>query len=288
MLDLVQRHLNEASSFTNIVYAALLIFLIGVLDYLVGSEINLSIFYVIPLSGVAWYSGRRSAYIVCAIALTVWFIADYVNFPTYSHWLIRYWNALVRLPFLLIIVLLVLRIKEALLNEKSLARNDNLTGLLNGRGFYEVGGYEIDRSARNGLAFSMAYLDLDNFKKVNDTYGHSTGDVLLREVGSIMKNSLRKIDYVARLGGDEFGILLPEAGTNAAKTAIQKIQESLLKKMQEKNWPVTMSIGVLTFETPPVSVSAMIQIADKLMYSVKNSGKNNAAYRVYKAEIIEP
>jgi diguanylate cyclase (GGDEF)-like protein len=287
MITRIQQHLSEIPPAVTILYSFILMVLIGAFDYLVGSEINLSIFYVIPLSFVAWYSGKTASYIACAIALVIWFIVDYINFPSYSHWLIRYWNVLVRLPFLVIIVYLILRVKETLLTEQSLARNDSLTGLLNGRGFYEMAGHEMDRSARTGRSFAVAYIDLDNFKKINDTYGHAAGDKLLRDVGLMMKNSLRRIDYVARLGGDEFALMLPETGAAAAKSTVQKVQESFSEHMKKKNWPVTMSIGVLTFETPPVSVTAMIQMVDKLMYTVKNTRKNDAAYRIYKAEVVD-
>jgi diguanylate cyclase (GGDEF)-like protein len=137
---------------------------------------------------------------------------------------------------------------------------------------------EIDRSKRYQHPLTIAFIDIDNFKSINDQFGHLAGDKVLETVASTMKQHLRKTDVVARVGGDEFAILLPEADTNVAQTAISKMQHGLINEMQINHWLVTFSIGVLTFTIPPVSVDEAINIADKLMYSVKNSGKNNISY----------
>ena len=86
---------------------------------------------------------------------------------------------------------------------------------------------------------------------------------------------------MARLGGDEYALLLPETGTAAAKKAVQKIHAQLLLAMKKNEWPVTFSIGVATFETNPESVEVMIKVVDDLMYSAKNSGKNQMKYEVF-------
>ncbi len=96
-----------------------------------------------------------------------------------------------------------------------------------------------------------------------------------------MQQNLRKTDVVARMGGDEFAILLPEVGAEAAQVAISKVHGRLLEKMQESNWPVTFSIGVLTFIDAPASADEAIKLVDEVMYSVKNNGKNNIYYGTY-------
>jgi len=282
MLD---NHLEQNRKQLSVLYAIILIGLIGFVDFVTGPEIVVSVFYLLPISLATWYAGRTAGYTLAVVTLLVWIFADFFSAPVFSHWAIPYWNAFVRFIFVLIVVYLLLRVRNALQMEQSLARVDSLTGLLNGRGFQELARSELSRASRNGRPLTVAYIDLDNFKKVNDTLGHDTGDELLREVSSIMKHALRQIDQVARLGGDEFTILLPETDVDAARSAVAKIQNSLSQRMTEKNWPVTASIGVLTFMVPPVSVNEMIKMVDNLMYTVKNAGKNKATFSVYRATV---
>jgi diguanylate cyclase (GGDEF)-like protein len=125
---------------------------------------------------------------------------------------------------------------------------------------------------------TVAFVDVDNFKVINDRFGHVTGDKILGIIASTIQRHLRKTDIVARVGGDEFATLLPDVGEEAAKIVVPKMQRKLLDEMWLNNWPVTFSIGVVTCVTPPNSVDEILNMADKLMYSVKNSGKNDIQY----------
>jgi diguanylate cyclase (GGDEF)-like protein len=127
----------------------------------------------------------------------------------------------------------------------------------------------------------MVCLDLDNFKTVNDRFGHSTGDILLRFVAQTLQENIRVTDTVARLGGDEFAILLPETGRNVAEVIMQKIQKINLDIMRRHGWPVTLSIGVVSFTSPPSTVDETLRISDQLMYSAKNNGRNSIQYDVF-------
>jgi diguanylate cyclase (GGDEF)-like protein len=162
--------------------------------------------------------------------------------------------------------------------EKGLARTDSLTGALNSRSFYDVAQTEIDRCQRYHRPFALAYIDLDNFKAINDTFGHTTGDEALRTVATFIRQRTRRTDVLARLGGDEFGLLLPETTEQLARNVIGKIQEGLAQEMRRNAWPITFSIGVLSCTTAPPTSDALIKMADELMYSVKREGKNAAKY----------
>jgi diguanylate cyclase (GGDEF)-like protein len=251
---------------------------IGIGDFLAGPQLSTSIFYVVPVGICAWHGNRRMAFVAALISAFVWLVTDIASGQSYSHSFILYWNGLSRLGTFIIIAYLLSRYRFQLAVEEKLAATDPLTGALNNRAFYEKVEGEIERSRRFHHPFSVAYIDLDNFKSVNDTMGHIKGDLLLQKIVGVMTSNTRVIDVVARLGGDEFAILYPETGVSAAQEAVSKWQSVSLAAMRTENWPITFSIGVLTCEEPPDSVKQVINIADGLMYSVKKSGKNRIAY----------
>ena len=258
-----------------------LIACLGFLDYMAGYEFSFSLFYLAPITLIAWFTGRRLGFVASATSAVVWLLADMAAGHPYSHYAIHYWNSAIRLGFFVIVTLLLSALREALEREQGMARTDYLTGLLNARYFHDRLRQEIDRSHRFNHPFTLAYLDLDDFKSVNDLFGHDTGDRVLQKVAGIMKRQLRKTDIVARLGGDEFALLLPETGHEAAQTAVSKLRFSLLDEMQKQQWPVTFSIGLLTCMDASLSVGDLIKMADELMYSVKKGTKNNIGYAIH-------
>ncbi len=169
------------------------------------------------------------------------------------------------------------RLQEALAKEKELARVDPLTHVWNRRAFFEQAEIEISRAWRYSRPLCVAYLDIDNFKQVNDTLGHSTGDVLLVTLASTLRAELRASDLIARMGGDEFAVLLPEIDAASAELVLKKVQKSLLETVEQNGWNVTFSIGAASFAKPPGSLEAMIRVADEAMYAVKAHGKNDVA-----------
>ena len=218
---------------------------------------------------------------ISLVSAFVWLWADVASGHNYVHPLYHLWNALVRLSFFLIITLLLSELKNALEREKDMAQTDYLTGAVNARLFFKLVQMEVDRFCRTKRAFTLVYIDLDNFKTVNDHFGHSKGDDALCTVVSYAKQYLRKIDVIARLGGDEFALLLPETSQEYASIAIIKLQDALLEEMQRNNWPITFSIGVMTCNAAPPNTDVLIKLADDLMYSVKNNSKNAIKYATY-------
>lgn len=165
------------------------------------------------------------------------------------------------------------RLVVALDNEKSLARSDYLTGLANRRAFEELFQMECNRSRRYNRPITLVYLDLDDFKKVNDGRGHQTGDEVLVAVATTLRSSLRSTDCVARIGGDEFAILLPETDVEGARIIMKKLDAVLQTLLTLTNWPIGFSFGVVTFPAPLDSLETMLERADKLMYEAKHAGK---------------
>jgi len=162
-----------------------------------------------------------------------------------------------------------------------MARTDYLTSVLSSRFFYDLLQTEINRSKRYKNPFTIAYIDLDNFKTVNDELGHSIGDQVLCFVVNRVRKNLREIDVIARLGGDEFALLMPETKQESAQVVLSKLQHDILSGMQQNNWPVTLSIGVLTCINAPHTTDETIKIVDDLMYSVKRGSKNGIKYATY-------
>lgn len=258
-----------------------LIVAVGVVDFLTGIEIAFSLFYLVPISLVTWCAGKRLGFAAAITSALAWYIVDIASERGYSSLAIRSWNTSIRVSFFFITMVLLSAFKTALTRAEELSRIDHLTGVVNARGFLDLVQKEIDRSRRYKHHFTVVYIDLDNFKTVNDQFGHGKGDELLRIVANTVKSRLRNTDVFARLGGDEFALLFPETGQEAARAAIAKIQLNLLSEMRNNGWPVTLSIGVLTCIEVPRTTDELIKMADDLMYSVKNNGKNAISESVY-------
>jgi diguanylate cyclase (GGDEF)-like protein/PAS domain S-box-containing protein len=172
------------------------------------------------------------------------------------------------------------KLQDALEREKSLSRIDFLTKISNRRAFYETVDTEAYRSRRYNRPMTLIYIDVDNFKHVNDSLGHHVGDELLAGVAATIQERIRQSDMVARLGGDEFGVLLPETPEDAAAIVVKKIHGALRQVVQRKQWPVTFSIGMITFVNPLQSVDDMIKGVDDMMYEVKRGSKDAVSARV--------
>jgi diguanylate cyclase (GGDEF)-like protein len=256
----------------------ILILGIGLLDFSTGHEISFSLFYLIPIFLISWFLGKWAGIVTSIVCALTWLTNETVSGQSYSHPGIYYWNSGIRLGFFIIVTLLLTKLKDTMKHDEELARFDYLTGAANIRNFYDLLQRELDRSLRYKHPFTIAYLDLDNFKLVNDQYGHQAGDRILTTIVRYAMRKLRSTDVVARLGGDEFVILLPETGHEMAKDVIPKIQSELLEVMQENQWPITFSIGVLTCENTNLSSHEVVKIADDLMCLVKRDGKNAIRY----------
>lgn len=254
--------------------AFLLSVLVAILDHLTGGEFSFSIFYLGPVGLAAWAGPRKMGGILALWSGILWLAVDLQSGNAYSYQVVPYWNALVRVGFFLIVSLLLTRIRRTLDLEHLQAHIDSLTGLPNSRGFLAMVDGEVVRVRRYGRPLTLAYLDLDNFKAVNDTRGHAEGDRLLRVVAEALRKSLRETDGLARLGGDEFCALLPETGGEGAAEVLRKVRAGVLALAESEGWPVTISLGAVTFLTAPPSTAEAIRRADDLMYQVKQSGKD--------------
>jgi diguanylate cyclase (GGDEF)-like protein len=129
----------------------------------------------------------------------------------------------------------------------------------------------MERAKRYSRPLTVVYIDIDDFKRVNDVHGHTIGDELLRKVGLSLKSIIRTTDYAARLGGDEFAVLLTEATKEGAQGFVERLHKGLTLDVP---YAVTFSMGAVTFNTPPESVDTLLEPADAMMYAAKKNGKN--------------
>ena len=168
----------------------------------------------------------------------------------------------------------------ALTRLTEMATHDELTGLYNRRYILDMLGHEKNRADRGVQAtFCVCLLDIDHFKRINDTYGHNEGDVVLRTFARVAQQQVRTVDFVARWGGEEFLMLLPQTSLDSAEPCIRRIQAALEKTEFEGLPPdlrITISVGIVSYAASR-TVKELVERADQTMYAAKTSGRNRIA-----------
>jgi diguanylate cyclase (GGDEF)-like protein len=275
---------KTCSKFNHFIWWAVIVFLlivIGTVDHITGYELSFSLFYLAPVSIAAWHLSKPLAMLTCILSALTWFTVDFISVHSYSHMVIPYWNAILRLGIFIIVAGLIFNTRKLLLTMQVLATQDGLTGLQNARAFRQscVSVFELANRHRHTLA--IGYIDLDGFKLVNDTLGHTVGDEVLQGVAGVLAGRLRKSDVGARLGGDEFVILLSETTLQGASTFFSELHNSLQSYAAEQHWNIGFSVGIAVFTAPTINSDEAIRQADELMYQVKRSGKNNLSLKEF-------
>jgi diguanylate cyclase (GGDEF)-like protein len=258
-----------------------LVVVVGAGDHLTGADAAFTLLYLAPIGLGAWTTGVGAGLALGALSAASCALTSALAHPPP----LLAWNLGGQLAGFIVFALLVARVRRRLERERQFARTDPLTAVANRRSFLEATAAEVARTRRYGRPFTVAYLDLDELKTVNDCLGHEAGDAVLRLVASTLRENLRAIDRVARLGGDEFALLLPEMDGDTARAAMPRLRQAVLAAMDARGWRVTFSLGVVSFLSPPASVDAILKLPDDLMYSVKARGKDGIAYRVHAGAI---
>lgn len=238
---------------------------------------------IVPVFLVAWFGGLAQGIAASVLAACMWVAGDLLSGREWTKGWIPFVNGLVRLATYCFIAFLAARIRALLRHQAEMATRDSLTGLMNQRAFFEAGQAEALRASRYGHPMAVVFLDLDDFKVLNDTLGHDAGNEALVAVGDALTKALRSTDSVARLGGDEFAVLLHEIGEKSAVAAARKMSEKVEAAL-EAYPPVTASIGVVWYEWPRGEFKAMLKAADAQMYEVKHGGKGRFRVRKFAAK----
>ncbi|HEY0848052.1 MAG TPA: GGDEF domain-containing protein [Noviherbaspirillum sp.] len=248
--------------------------LVGALDVAVGYQISMLILHAIPVLFVTWFASFRwGVFFVALMAVISAMVILFVAPPGVLS-LYRFLDLGSDSIAMLLLVFMQSRLRSIYDHALHHSRTDALTGCWNKRGFGEELQNEIDRHKRYDHPFALIYFDCDNFKAVNDTHGHHVGDALLAEIGRVLRAELRAVDVVGRLGGDEFGVLLRESEPEAAARAVEFMKRALDTSMRANQWPVSFSIGIVSFARAPASAETALAAADALMYEVKKQGRN--------------
>jgi diguanylate cyclase (GGDEF)-like protein len=255
--------------------SAVLVVVVAWIDYATGIELRVFPLYFLPVLGIALRFGRAPGLAAAAGCAAAWELSNHLAGMRGSRPAVTIGNLAVMSIAFGSVALLAAAQRDWLRRERAISRTDSLTGLLNGRGLFEAAAVELARSTRYRHPLTMAYLDLDDFKQINDRFGHARGDAVLVAVAHALRRSCRSTDLVARLGGDEFVILLPETDRDAAEAALAKVRSRVEEAGGHHDWKVTASIGAVSFAKPPADVETLVREADAAMYVAKAGGKNS-------------
>ena len=254
--------------------ALVLVAVIAVVDHATGISIRIYPLYFAPIALAAWFGRPSYGLWLPAICTATWLLANLSGFqPDWQPWI---WviNTLTQGFAFAIVGWLIRTLRGRLRLEQSLSLTDMLTGLANKRAFIESGNRMLANAVRQEQPVAVAFIDLDNFKNVNDSRGHAEGDLVLQAVSASLRGALRAGDLLARLGGDEFVMVLANADGKHVAQLLGRIRDRTNQCMQQHAWPVTLSIGAVVYQVAPPDLQDAVQRADGLMYAAKRGGKD--------------
>lgn len=256
----------------SVVVAGILI--VGAFDYATGIEIRVFPLYFFPLAVAARRFGIRSAIAAAVLVACTWMVMLYLNGVRYSSAWIWAINFLTQGSAFVLFAVLIASLQHRLRREHELSRTDPLTGLTNSRAFLERGPKMLAASTQRGEPITLAFIDLDRFKQVNDRDGHEAGDRLLETVGALLRRHLAEHGEVARLGGDEFAVLLPAVDAPRAQSLLEAMRAALRADPAIRAAGVSASIGAVTHHPSGPDLATLMKRADQLMYRVKAEGRD--------------
>jgi diguanylate cyclase (GGDEF)-like protein len=254
--------------------AAVAVVAIAYVDGVTGVELRVFPLYFVPVLAVSLRLGRWPGLAMAAVCAAAWYLSNRLAGLHNSPAAIDVANVFVMAIAFGVVALLGAAQRTWLHRERALSRTDGLTGLLNGRGFYEAAAIELARSSRYQHPLTVAYLDVDDFKQINDLRGHARGDAVLVAVARAVRRACRSTDLVARLGGDEFVVLFAETARDAAEAALGKVRSRVREVAGEGGQGITMSVGSVSFVNLPAEVEVLVHEADRAMYAAKALGKD--------------
>jgi diguanylate cyclase (GGDEF)-like protein len=255
-----------------LVASGALMIAVYVANSLTPPDVKLGLLYLVPVLLVTWYEGIWMGILFTVVAMALRMAVEIEQQPGVSMGI----SLLNQLSFAVVAGIAMLAYRRLRRSQEELARlatQDQLTAVLNARAFAGRLTQELERNRRYPRPLALLYLDLDNFKVINDSHGHQTGDAVLRLVADAMRTSVRQSDVVGRLGGDEFAVLMPETDAQLADAAAKRLAAGL--RTVFKGTPsVTASIGVVSCTATDANTDDLLRRADQAMYDAKRMGKD--------------
>lgn len=270
-MEHLRRAVARSNPLTIFLVAVFAVGVIGWMDFSTGIYLSFALFYLVPIGFVAWFAGRGWGIVMAVVCTVVGLIGDLARME--AEGIVPFWNAAMRFGVFVVVVIVLFQLRKANEAERELARTDALTGVANFRWFEEEAQREMYSSRRYGGPLSLAYLDLDGFKEVNDTRGHAAGDDVLKTFAATLRATLRPTDLVARLGGDEFVVLMPHTDAASAELALARVDLALTASPRAMG--IGFSAGIIQLDKAVGSVDDLLAKADEQMYEVK-VGKRHA------------
>ena len=255
------------------------VLIVGAIDYLTGPEASIAPVYLVPIALATWSVRLRAGLLLASLSAVVRLQDLWLTPRQYDHPFTPYWNGVVELGFFIVVATILARLRTTTEHWATLARTDPLTGVMNRRAFVETATLELARAERYQHSLTLAYVDIDDFKQINDQGGHAYGDQVLIEVAETLRRNLRAFDVLARYGGDEFVLLLPEADDRAANVVLDKLVATLHAAMRGKRAATSLSIGAVTIDGPRTTLDRLLEQADNLVYAAKQDGKDCIRHR---------
>ena len=236
-------------------------------------ELRLGILYVIPVLLAAWHDGMDWGIAFALATSLLRFSVGIDQMPASTLLDYRVLNEVAYLAVVGVAIAGLSQLRHTHSQLEQLATQDSLTNVLNARAFSHELAQELSRNRRYGRPLALIYLDLDDFKSVNDAHGHATGDAVLRLVADAMRGAVRQADVVGRLGGDEFGVLMPETDGDVAHAAANRLV-ICIRTVFRGTPSVTASIGVVAVSGTEAGTDELLRKADQAMYAAKRAGKD--------------
>ncbi|MCX5761881.1 MAG: GGDEF domain-containing protein [Gemmatimonadetes bacterium] len=281
--DMNQRNPAEVSLRERLVLlvgGATWIVLTGVLDYSTGVEYRIFPLYFLPICLVGWRLGYPSTLFAAWLSAATWLVSNQLGGLIYSSQMVWVVNTITQGASFTVVGVLVVVSRRAFLLAETRSRIDALTGLLSSRAFSEEATRVIALCERHHRPVTVAYIDLDHFKQVNDRFGHARGDQVLAMAASALREAARDTDLVARLGGDEFALLLPETDETGAAIVLERARASVIRAVLGEPVRVTASVGAVTSRLSHPAIDALLKQADALLYDAKERGKDCVVLKV--------
>jgi diguanylate cyclase (GGDEF)-like protein len=256
-------------------------------NFVFETDMEMSYLYFVLIIVVAWLSTRPASVGFSALAGIAAVAAD-VFHGTSSLGL---WAGGSMMIGSFVSAAFVVNASSTLMRRISrLASHDTLTRIPSSAYFHRMLSAELHRSLRYSRPLTLAYMDVDDFKEVNDSLGHSAGDTVLRAIADAAGQEIRDLDVLGRLGGDEFGLLLPETTIDQALPLFERIERCISDLATEKGWPISISIGASGLPEGPAescTEDSLLHHADMLMYQAKREGKGRTVAALYPSREVE-